>query len=82
MYPPIKLKQFLVTFIVNHINNFIDHAKIYMTLLVLKNLLEQLSQLLSTLIRFQFTALFCSYLIANAVILLTVSSLLTSLLKI
>ena len=36
MYPPIKLKQFLVTFILSHINNFTDPAKIYMTLLVPK----------------------------------------------
>ena len=42
------------------------------------NLSEQLFQLLSTLIRFLFTALFCCHLIANKTVLLIVSSLLTS----
>ena len=37
--PPIGLKQFSVIFIlINDINNLIDHAKIYMTLLVSKNI--------------------------------------------
>ena len=43
-----------------------------------KNLSEQLYQILNTLVRFLFTALFCSHLIANVMILI-VSSLLTSL---
>ena len=30
-YPPIKLKQLSVIFILNHINYFIDPTKIYMT---------------------------------------------------
>ena len=55
---PIKLKLFSVIFMLNHINALINHAKIYMTLLAPKKLLEVLFQLLSTLPRFLFTALF------------------------
>ena len=35
---PVKLRKFLVIFILNHINNSFDHAKIYTTLLVHKNI--------------------------------------------
>ena len=38
IYPSIKLKQLSVIFILNHINNLIDHAKIHMALLVSKNI--------------------------------------------
>ena len=31
IYPPIKIKQLPVIFILNDINNFVDPAKIYMT---------------------------------------------------
>ena len=34
----IKLKQLSVVFILNHINNLIDPAKIYLTLIVPKNI--------------------------------------------
>ena len=34
IYPPIKLNPLSVIFILNHINVFIDPAKIYKTLLV------------------------------------------------
>ena len=33
IYPPVKLKQISLIFILNHINSSFDHAKIYMTLL-------------------------------------------------
>ena len=53
------LKQFPLILIVNHINNSIDHAKIWMTLLVHIHL-EELIQLLITLASFLFTALFAA----------------------
>ena len=73
-----KLKQLPVIFILNHIKNFIDPAKIYMTLLVPK-IFQSNYFSLSTLARILFTALFCCHLIAKAMILLIVSSLLASL---
>ena len=36
IYPPVKLKQSSVIFILNHINYFIDPTKIYMTFLIPK----------------------------------------------
>ena len=36
--PPIKLKQLSVMFVFNYINNLMDHAEIYMNLLVPKNI--------------------------------------------
>ena len=36
--PLIKLKQFSVIFVLNHINNLTDHAKICVTLLIPKNI--------------------------------------------
>ena len=38
IYPPTKLQQLSVIVILNHINNLIDHAKIYMNLLAPKNI--------------------------------------------
>ena len=49
---------------------------------LLPNLSEQLIQVLSTLVRFLFTTLFCCHLIENVMILLTVALLLTSISKI
>ena len=74
IYPPIKLKQLSVIFILNYNNNFIDPTEIYITVLV-----PQIFQILSTLVRFLFTALSCCHLIADVMILLIVSSLLKSL---
>ena len=57
IYPPIKLKQLSLIFILNHIINSFDHAKIYMTLLIRKHL-EELFRLFTTLARFLLAALF------------------------
>ena len=38
IYPLTKLQQLSVIVILNHINNLIDHAKIYMNLLAPKNI--------------------------------------------
>ena len=75
-----KLKQLSIIFILNHINNLIDPAKIYMTLLATINIQ-------SNYFNFQVHLLdFCllHYLLSSdskAMTLLVVSSLLTSLSK-
>ena len=56
--PPIKLKQLLVIFILNHINNSLIIKNIYMTLLVHKHLEELLFQLLLMRTRILFPGLF------------------------
>ena len=53
-----KLKRLSLIFILSHINNSFDHAKIYVTLFVHRNL-EELFQLIITIARFVYCTICC-----------------------
>ena len=65
IYPPVKLMQLLIVFILNHTINFNLSCKNTSDLSSSEKCSEKIFQLLNTLTRFLFTALLCYHLIVK-----------------